>query len=82
MSQDWKPDLKKLGLRLSAARKLKGYNQTILARKVGLAQTTYSAYERGKVEPSLTTLFALAHELDASIAWLLGLPEGDGKGPI
>lgn len=82
MKTEWEPELRKIGLRLAAARKIKGYSQTTLANLVGLKQTTYSAYETGKVEPSITTLYSLAKELDASMAWLLGLPEGEGKGPL
>lgn len=82
MCCEWEPDLRKLGLRLAAARKIKGYSQTKLAQLVGIKQTTYSAYETGKVEPSITTLYGLSKELEANIAWLLGLPEGEGKGPI
>lgn len=71
-----------LSRRLSVARKLKKMSQADVSERVGITQAAYSTYETGKVLPSLITLCALSEILDANIAWLLGLPEGEGKGPI
>ena len=71
-----------LSRRLTVARKLKRMSQADVAKEVGITQAAYSTYETGKVLPTLLTLYALSEVLEANIAWLLGLPEGEGKGPI
>lgn len=74
--------LRSLGFRLSTARKAKGFKQVEVAKLIGKGQTTYSAYERGSAVPSILTLRELAVLLEVNEAWLLGLPEGNGKGPV
>lgn len=41
--------------RLTAARTMTGDNQTAFAKKLGMSQQRYGAYETGKSEPSVDT---------------------------
>ncbi len=61
--------------RLRTARKFKGYTGVELAKWLGISQTSYSEYERGKTEPPFATLVALAKKLNISVDWLLGLSD-------
>lgn len=74
--------LRGLGFRLSVARNAKGLKQVEVARLIGKGQTTYSAYERGTAIPSIITIRELSILYEVNEAWLLGLPEGNGKGPV
>lgn len=60
-----------LGDRLRAAREDYGISLRELARRVGVSASLISQIETGKVHPSVSTLYALASELDASIDQLL-----------
>jgi transcriptional regulator with XRE-family HTH domain len=60
-----------LGDRLRAAREAYGISLRELARRVGVSASLISQIETGKVHPSVSTLYALASELDASIDQLL-----------
>jgi transcriptional regulator with XRE-family HTH domain len=50
-------------------------SQIDFARKLGVKQTTYSAWERDSKEPSLTTFAEIVSTLGVSADWLLGLSE-------
>lgn len=51
--------------------------QAEFARKVGLAQNTYSRYESGERIPDIEVLVRLAARLGVSTDWLLGLDSKD-----
>ena len=51
--------------------------QAEFARKVGIAQNTYSRYESGERIPDIEVLVRLAARLGVSTDWLLGLDSKD-----
>lgn len=59
------------GKRLRTARKFKGYTGVELAKWLGISQTSYSEYERGKTEPPLSTIYVLAKKLNVTTDYLL-----------
>lgn len=59
------------GQRLRTARKFKGYTGVELAKWLGISQTSYSEYERGKTEPPLSTIYTLAKKLNVTADYLL-----------
>ena len=46
--------------------------QVEVAKAVGISQPTYNQYERGRAEPTLSTLIKLAEHFGVSIDYLLG----------
>lgn len=50
----------------------KGLTQEMVAKQIGIAKTTYSAYEQGKRQPDYDTLNHLAEYFNASVDYLLG----------
>lgn len=56
---------------LKTARKNAGLSQAQTAKAIGIAQGTYSEYERGLKEPSLSIIQRIATLFDVSIDWLL-----------
>lgn len=48
-------------------------SQAEICNALGLKQVTYSTWEKGKYEPNLETLVALAKHFGVSTDWLLGL---------
>lgn len=63
---------KRIGERVKALRLMRGMNQTELAEKSGVADSTISSIERGERYGIVTTYLYLAEALDVSIAALLG----------
>ena len=61
------------GIRLRIARKAKGFTGVELAKWLGISQTSYSEYERGKTEPHLSTIYSLAKKLNVTADYLLCL---------
>ena len=59
--------------RLKTARKTAQMSQTDLAKRTGLMQPQISAFESGKLTPSVETLMKLAAALSVSVDWLLGI---------
>ncbi len=54
------------------ARKLKGYSQRALAKKIGLSQSTYNDTINGKIKkPDIDILKKIAEELDLSLDLML-----------
>ena len=53
-------------------RKKKGVSQSEVAKFLNISQSNYSKYERGEIEPDLSTLIKLADYFDVSIDYLLG----------
>jgi transcriptional regulator with XRE-family HTH domain len=60
-----------LGVRLRAGRDLKGLTVRELARYVGVSPSLVSHIERGRVTPSVGTLYAIANQLELAIDDLL-----------
>ncbi|EKF49503.1 XRE family transcriptional regulator [Thermosipho africanus H17ap60334] len=57
----------------------KGLNQTELAKLVGVAQRTISAYEIGQARPSLDVIIKLAKVLGVSVEEIYeALPKKEG----
>ena len=67
------PNKKIFKERLREARLTSSKTQQELAQMLGLGQSSYSAYELGSKEPSLTTLVKISKILNRSLDWLLGL---------
>jgi transcriptional regulator with XRE-family HTH domain len=59
---------------LREARKAKGIPRDVLARRIGVAPSTYTRYERGEREPRAAELALLAAELDLTLDELVGTP--------
>lgn len=71
-----------LGRRIRALRKAAGLTVVVLAERCEISQPFLSQIERGLATPSLTTLYALAHQLDVPLGSLLDPPSDpvDGRG--
>jgi transcriptional regulator with XRE-family HTH domain len=69
--------------RLTERRRALGLTQESLAKSLGLAQGTVSAYETGYRSPDLDTLAKLAGRLGCTADWLLGSDDQPGwAGPF
>jgi transcriptional regulator with XRE-family HTH domain len=68
---DVKLELRNFSARITAAREKAGYNQTELAKIVGIGKSAMSEYENGKNTPGTKTVAKLAKALDVSIEWLM-----------
>jgi len=54
------------GERLRDLRKARGYTQEQLAKKIGVAKTTITGYEKNNREPNVLTITKLAQALNVS----------------
>ena len=69
-----------VGERVRARRKALGMNQTTLAKKLGVTFQMVQRYEYGLCRISASTLFAIAHALEAPITYFFeGLPAPSGR---
>ena len=59
-----RPGLESLGSRIRAAREAKGVSLREFARVLGLSPSLISQIERGRVMPSVGTLYAISNELE------------------
>ena len=64
-----------IGQTIRDLRKLKKMSQSELAKVVGVSQTTVTAWETGKAEPSSSAISSLADYFDVTTDYLLGRPE-------
>lgn len=64
-----------IGQRIRDLRKQKRMSQTELAKSAGVSQTTVTAWETGKAEPSSSAITSLADYFDVTTDYLLGKPE-------
>jgi transcriptional regulator with XRE-family HTH domain len=64
--------LQRIGNKLQAARKLKGFTQEQVAEKVGITRSYYAQVERGERNPTTTVITAIIHALGAEITDVLG----------
>lgn len=62
----------KLCDRLVELKDSKGYLQKDIAKSSGMSLRTYQRYEKGRVQPTLPVLIALADFFDISIDYLVG----------
>ena len=60
-------------------RELRGtMSQEDFAVRIGVKQTSYSSWERGIKEPSISVLYGISSTLGVSADWLLGLSDDRG----
>ncbi len=59
--------------RIQDLRKEKRYNQTYVANIIGVAQTTYSDYENGRVRIPVNHIVELAQFYDVSLNYITGV---------
>ncbi|WP_337983731.1 helix-turn-helix domain-containing protein [Lysinibacillus sp. C5.1] len=57
------------------------YTQSFVAKEIGVARTTYTAYENGTKMPPIDTLSSIAKLFDVSIDYLLGRTEKQSLAP-
>lgn len=62
-------------LKLKILRKKCGLNQTGLAMKLNMSQSTISTYEKGDRMPDCETLIYMADFFDVSVDYLVGLSD-------
>ena len=67
----FEPDYPEVGERLRARRRARNLSLRELADRLGVSPSLISQIERGRARPSVSTLFAIATELDASLDELL-----------
>ncbi|TAH72816.1 MAG: helix-turn-helix domain-containing protein [Anaerolineaceae bacterium] len=58
---------------LKLARKVRGFTQRDMAKKLDISNSTYCLYEKGEREPNVNTIEKIAHILYVSIDELFGL---------
>lgn len=66
-----RPDYPQIGERLRARRQQQGLSLRALAERLGVSPSLISQIERGRANPSVSTLYALVAELDVSLDELL-----------
>lgn len=59
--------------KLKEARKEKGYSQEQLANKLGLVKSTITGYEKGKSEPSISTIYKIMDILNVDANFLFSI---------
>lgn len=62
-----------LGKRLREVRKNSGYTQKEFGALLDIPQTTLSAYETDRMQPTLASLITIAAKFDVSLDWLCGI---------
>jgi len=62
-----------IGQRISRLRKSQGLTQEEIAGKIGITQSLYSAYERGRLKLSAEMVAQVAHALEITSDEILGL---------
>lgn len=60
----------RLGAQLAAARRARGFTQSVLSTLSGVQQAEISRIERGSGNPTATTLFRLAEALDHELTFV------------
>ena len=66
-----RPDYPEMGERLREARRARGLSLRELADRLGVSPSLISQIETGRANPSVSTLYAIAAELDVSLDELL-----------
>lgn len=70
-TRNGRPDYPDIGERLREARRARGLSLRVLADRLGVSPSLISQIETGRANPSVSTLYALADELDVSLDELL-----------
>lgn len=66
--------------RVSVARELRGFNKRELAKRLGLAESSYNPYELKRIPFTLAMLERLVPILEMPLEWFLGVGElSDGE---
>lgn len=80
-----RPDYPEMGERLREARRGRNLSLRVLADRLGVSPSLISQIETGRANPSVSTLYAIAAELDVSLDELLfndrRLPEPSSNAP-
>lgn len=64
----------------SRLRELRGdISQSAFAAQLGIKQTSYSAYERGRMEPSSSIIVLICENTNVTSDWLLGISDQEAK---
>jgi transcriptional regulator with XRE-family HTH domain len=71
LARNAQPDYPEIGDRLRSRRREHGLSLRDLAERLGVSPSLISQIERGRAKPSVSTLYALASELDVSLDELL-----------
>ena len=66
---------------LKAARKAKNMTQVEVAKRIGLAQISYSSWEKGTTKIDHTSLIKLSELFEVSVDYLLGKETENKKEP-
>ena len=75
-----RPDYPEMGERLREARRGRNLSLRVLADRLGVSPSLISQIERDKVNPSVSTLWALARELGLNMGYLFDEETGaDGR---
>jgi transcriptional regulator with XRE-family HTH domain len=70
-SRTGRPDYPEMGERLREARRARNLSLRTLAERLGVSPSLISQIETGRANPSVSTLYAIAAELDVSLDELL-----------
>ena len=69
----YRPEM--IGKRIAEQRKVKGFTQDNLAKKLHISIKQLSLYENGKVTPNIDMLFSLCELLDCDFGFIIGDPD-------
>jgi transcriptional regulator with XRE-family HTH domain len=64
--------LKRLGIKLQSARRLKGLTQEEVAKKSGITRNYYALIERGLKNPTTTVITAIIEAIGVDLRDILG----------
>ncbi len=67
--------------RIHKLRKENRYNQSFVAKQIGVAQTTYSDYEKGRVRMPIEHIVKLARLYDVDLNYITGASDIINKFP-
>lgn len=70
-ARNGRPDYPQMGERLREARRSRGLSLRVLADRLGVSPSLISQIETSRANPSVSTLYAIADELDISLDELL-----------
>ena len=70
---------KKIGERIRLVRKNTGCNQKEFDSLLNIPQSTLSAYETNRMQPTVASLIIIAEKFNVSLDWLCGVECGNGK---
>lgn len=68
-----------LPIRLKSLRLLEKLTQNQLAQKLNISRSTYTYYENGKCQPSLSAIITISSIYKVSIEYLLGIEENSSR---